>query len=127
MFFVTASDCAVNPSFSLTGCVHPQQLAAWLDSERSAATNNDGLYARFLVACSKPVFPDADDVPEQRDDVPSLVRHFYALSLLHDVPCIYRYTEEASKIIKAEYNQYQEFLRNHHNTDSYFSGKSIYM
>ena len=123
---VSASDCAVNPSFNLTGCVHPQQLAAWLDAERSTVTNNDGLYARFLVACAKPVFPDADEVPEERDDLPSLTRFFLALSALHDQPCIYHYTDDAAEVVKAEYNAYQQYLRDHHSTDSYLSGKQAH-
>lgn len=120
---VLASDCAVSPCFNLTGCVHPQQLTTWLDGERSTTTNNDGLYARFLVACARPVFPDADDVPDERADVPSLSRFFYALGLLHEQPCIYRYTDEAADVIKSEYNKYQEYLRDNHSLDSYLSGK----
>ncbi len=103
--------------------MHPQQLSTWLDAERSASTNNDGLYARFLVACAQPVFPEADEVPEERDDVPSLARFFLALSLLHDQPCIYVYGEDASVVIKEAYNGYQLYLRDHHSTDSYMSGK----
>ncbi len=75
------------------------------------------------LSCEKPVFPDAGDVPEERDDVPSLVRFFYTMSLMHELPCIYRYGDEASDVIKAEYNKFQEFLRENHATDSYLSGE----
>lgn len=120
-----SGDSAVEPTINLSGCVHPKQLAQWLGSELCDETNNTGLYSgRFLITVSEPVFPLAEEVEELQEDLPSLERFLYAVSILHNQSCIYFYDDDAKRIINEEYNQIQLFLRdNHHQT--FISGKLV--
>ncbi|XP_070569379.1 uncharacterized protein [Ptychodera flava] len=102
--------------------IHPLKLMEWLHSEKDSSTNNDGLFARFLVCLPRPVFDLANDTPELKRDLPSLSKILMAVKVLHEIPVIYRSTEQALVLIKEEYNNYVTFLKNYHHQDNYMSG-----
>ena len=127
MVVVLAND-AVNPYVNITGCVHPKQITDWLDGERSTETNNNGLYARFQVLCCEPWFPYPEEVPAERQDVPSLARYFFAIHALHQEQfSTYTCSDAAMQILMTQEKKFVDYLRSNHSRDSYMSGKSALM
>lgn len=53
---------------------HPGEICKTLDEERKTSDNNDGLYSRFLICMSQPVFSFADEVQDLKEDLPSLAK-----------------------------------------------------
>ena len=113
----------MDPTLNLSGCVHPKQISQWLQSEMSDEVNNTGLYSgRFLITCVEPIFPLVEEIPDICDDLPSLERLLYTVSMFHQEPCLYVYDDEAKAIMDSEHNRYQLFLRDNHH-QSFISGK----